>query len=396
MQTYQYTAVDQTGRRIRGEKRAEDTGHLYALLGSEGLYCLRSRRRMQFEGSSGKPKNQELSLMCKQMAAMLKSGIPLVGALEMLRQKGANAKMKKLFTILVEEVRKGQSLTNAMKQCGNAFPALLIYLVQAGEMNGTLDQIMDRMAVHYDKEYKLGNKITSAMIYPILLLVVTVAVIMALMTSVVPSFFAMMGEAAVLPWNTRFLIALSQFILNQWPLLIAGALILLIGLRALSGVAQVRRFLDEKKLQLPVFGKLNRIVATSRFARTFSSLYASGISVIDSMQVASDVLHNRFLAEKIDWICERVRRGEPLSKSIEASGAFDPLLNSMLYVGEESGSLEEVLTSIADYYDTEAENATQKMVALMEPIMIVILAIIIFFVIISIIMPIYDSYGKIA
>ncbi|MFQ8581259.1 MAG: type II secretion system F family protein [Holdemania massiliensis] len=188
MESYLYTAVNREGRKVRGEKRAEDVVHLYALLNNEGLYCLNAHRKAQWETQTGKPKNQELSLMCKQLAAMLSSGIPLVNALEMLRQKSDKKKMKKLYAQLVEEVRKGSSLTLAMRQCQQAFPPLLIYLVQAGEMNGTLDAVMERMAGHYDKEYKLRNKVTSALIYPVMLLVVTVAVILALMTSVVPSF----------------------------------------------------------------------------------------------------------------------------------------------------------------------------------------------------------------
>ena len=395
MESYLYTAVNNEGKKVRGEKRAEDVVHLYSLLNNEGLYCLNAHRKAQWENQAVKPKNQELSLMCKQLSAMLSSGIPLVNALEMLRQKSDKKKMKKLYAQLVEEVRKGSSLTLAMKQCQQAFPPLLIYLVQAGEMNGTLDSVMERMAGHYDKEYKLRNKVTSALIYPIMLLVVTVAVILALMTSVVPSFLSMVG-AMELPWNTLLLISMSNFIVAYWPFLLLGVLVAILGFRMALKVPAIRRGFDEIKVKFPVFGTLNRIVATSRFARTFSSLYSSGISVIDSLQVSGDVLNNSYFTEKVNWICERVRRGEMLSRSIEASEAFDPLLNSMMYVGEESGSLEEVLNSISDYYDTEADNATQKMVALMEPIMIVILAIIIFFVIISIIMPIYDSYGMIA
>lgn len=395
METYFYTAMNQDGKRVQGEKRAENLSHLYSLLMNENLYCLSTRQKLHFEMASLKPNNKEISMMCKQLAAMLKSGIPLVNSLDMLYQKTESTKMKRIYAQLVEEVRKGSSLTISLRQGDAKFPALMIFLIQAGELNGTLDLIMERLSVHYEKEHRLANKITSAMIYPIFLLGTTVLIVIALMTMVLPTFFDMIGTEN-LPWNTMLLIHLSNAITNYWYLILIGIVALVMGIKAFLKIPAVELKKDELKLKMPVVGKLNRIIATARFSRTFSSLYASGISVIETLKISGDVLNNKYLSMKIENISEMVRKGEPLSKSIESSEAFDPLLNSMLYVGEESGSLEDVMITVADYFDAESENATQKLIALMEPAMILILAIIIFFVIVSILMPIYDSYSSLA
>lgn len=394
MKTFHYKAKNEINQIVKGEIRAENVSHLFNTLYNQQLFCLSYYEKKQFQLVQNKIKTKELAVMCKQMATMLKSGISLVNSLDVLRQKSETDKLKKMYFSLYEDVQKGMPLSLAFRQNAIQFPMLLVYLVQAGEMNGTLDQILLRMSEHFDSELKIHNKVSSAMVYPVILIVITIAVVIALMTSILPQFFSMFGDMK-LPWYTQLLMDLSNFLTTKFSWVIIGSLLFVLGIMEILKQKKVIRFIDEMKMKLPIFGKLFQIIYTSQFARTFSSLYGSGIGVIEAIKVSSDVLNNLYLDENLEVVSTQVRKGESLSKSIEQVNIFDPLLNSMIYVGEQSGELEGILITAADYYDAESENATQKMVAMMEPMMILILAFIIFFVLMAVIVPIYQSYSTI-
>lgn len=237
----------------------------------------------------------------------------------------------------------------------------------------------------------MKNKITSAMIYPIVLLVLSVAVVVVLLTFVMPVFFEMFGDNP-LPAPTRALLALSNAMIDYWYIFVIGLVVLVVGGWVALKLSVVRYAFDKLKLKIPVAGKLVMTIYTARFSSTVSSLYSGGVPIIEAIKIASNVLGNMYVSEKLDHVVEDIKQGVPFSRAIMNVDVFPPLFSSMVFIGEESGSLDDILLKTSEYYDEESSNAISKLVALMEPIMIIALAGIVAFIVISIAMPMFQSY----
>lgn len=391
MQMYRYHAVDQIGKHTSGTLRADDPTNLFSLLHSRGLYCVSYHEKSEEKNVRKKLDLRTLAVMSRQLSAMLMAGVSLVEALDIMHLTTSKKATKELYFDLSDRVKRGYSLSSALNSAMLSVPPLFVHLVKSGEESGTIDQVLKRLSAHYEKEQKMRNKVTSAMMYPVILLVVTILVVVVLMTFVLPTFFTMF-ENVQLPWNTKFLIWLSNVLIKYGIALLLLILCSIPLIRAILLKPKVAYVVDGWKLQMPLFGKLNRVVMTSRFARTFATLFGNGIEVVESLEITNDVLSNEFVRHSIMSSIEEIKQGAALSKSLRVINVFDDLLHSMLYVGEQSGDLEGILNTVADYYDEEADNAISKMIALMEPLMIVVLALIIGFVLLSVIVPIYDSF----
>jgi len=271
---------------------------------------------------------------------------------------------------------------------------LLVNMILAGEAGGTLDSAMNRMADHFDKEMKLSNKVKAALVYPIILSVLAISVVLLLVTFVLPTITNMF-PAEQMPATTKILLAFSDFIIHQWYFIILFLIIVIIGGRLVFRLPEVRYEVDRILLTMPIIGKLNRTIYSARCARTFASLYLSGVQALDMIDITGKVLGNTFLVRRFDEVISLVSRGEYISKAIANTESFDPMLSSMLFIGEESGSLGDILLKTADYFDGESETALQRMVALIEPLMLVIMGIIIAFIVISIMQPIFTMYNNV-
>lgn len=322
---------------------------------------------------------------------MVTSGIPIMQALDMLQSKADNAKTKKIFRNIYEEVQKGNSLSAAMQIQEGVFPELLNNMIMAGELSGTLDLSLNRMAAHFEKEAKLRNKIRSASIYPSVLGVFSVAVVLALVTFVLPSITSMF-PAERMPWTTTIILGFSDFLLSNWIVLVIGFVFLIITINLLLKIRDIRVQWDKFKLFMPIIGKLNQTIYSARAARSLSSLYSSGVQVLDMLETTGRVLGNVYLEDMFMEIIDKVSRGELISKSIAETGSFDPMLSSMIYVGEETGAIGDILDSTADYFDNEADSALQRMISLIEPMMIIVLGFVVGFIVLSIIQPIFQMY----
>ncbi len=275
-----------------------------------------------------------------------------------------------------------------------AFPSLLINMVIAGELGGTLDGSLMRMANHYEKELKINSKIRASSLYPIILGIVSLAVILLLVVFVLPTITAMFA-AEDMPWSTKIILGFSYFIIDNWFSILIVLVLLFVTIKLGLNIRSIRVSFDKLKLFFPIIGKLNQTIYSARCARALSSLYSSGVQTIEMLETTSQVLNNAYLEEVFVDVIMNVSKGELISKSISDTGSFDPMLSSMIYIGEESGSLGDILNSTADYFDNEADTALQRMVSLMEPLMIVVLGIIIGFIVISIIQPIFQMYESI-
>ncbi len=258
-----------------------------------------------------------------------------------------------------------------------------------------MDMVMERLSLHYNKENRLQQQVTSAMAYPLVLLSMSVAVVILIVTFILPQFEELFSEMERLPVPTEILMACSDFLIHEWYLAILAVFLLVVILRILGRVRKVRRILDYGKVHLPVVGKLNQVIYTARFSRTLSSLYSSGMPVVSALQTAGETIGNEYIKEQIPKATAKVRSGVPLSQALLEIDGFLRKLSSTILVGEESGRLDRMLDSIAMVMEEEAEAATKRLVKLLEPVMICIMALLVGFIIVAVMLPIYESYGTI-
>ena len=386
--------MTRVGKRSNGVFSVATLDDLKKTMKEKDLYLIDYKEINPKEVLGKKLNTKSLVVFARQLSTMIAAGIPIIQALDMLQSKADNKRSKEIFRDIFENVQKGNSLSDSMTAQRGAFPDLLTNMVKAGEIGGTLDQSLLRMSNHYEKEAKLASKIKSASIYPMILASISIIVVLLLVTFVLPTITSMFDQS-LMPASTKFILAISNFILDNWIALIVGLIFTVFSVRLLLRVHSVRVEVDRLKLRLPVFGKLNRTVYSARCARAFASLYSSGVQTLDMIEITGKVLNNTYLEEKFSSVIESVSRGDLISQAIERTEEFDKMLSSMIYIGEESGSLGDILLSTADYFDNEADSAIQRMVAMIEPIMIVVLGVVIGFIVISIMQPIFTMYGSV-
>ncbi|MEI6101217.1 MAG: type II secretion system F family protein [Eubacteriales bacterium] len=397
MAKYLYKAVSADGRNMQGVIEAETVDSFKAQLKQAGLFCLSYtlEENASAAGSifAGKIPLKELSIICRQFAAMLNAGVSVVKCLDVLCQQTASARVKSVLDTVMQDVRKGSSLHQAMSKQGSAFPFYLISSVESGEESGTLDSVMNRMAEYFEKQYKTAASIRASLTYPIILAILCVVVVIGMLTFVVPKFIGMFAaSSSALPMPTQVLIGISDFILNQWYIvaLVVGAVVA--GIFLLKRMPSTRTAWDSGMLKIPIFGKMRRTVLTAKFAHTLSTLTTSGISMLVALEVVSRVIGNWYIAHCIAIIIEDLKKGLTLSQSMRKFDVFPPMFKSMVAIGEESGQIDTLLAKTAAFYDDEADLAVKRMVSMVEPLMIIIMAVIIGFIVVAIILPIYTMY----
>lgn len=393
MPTYKYTAVSVDGTKTRGRMDAGGVPQLTHLLGEEGLFLLSQQETTKVQKQQ-KLKTIEVADFCRQLAAMLSSGITLIRAMQIIAQRDNKPHVQKVYDALIDDLQKGTSLSDSMEHQGKAFPELLINMMRAGESSGRMDTTAIKMANQYDKEHRLNGKIKNATMYPAILGVLVVIVVIAIFTFVLPTFFEMF-EGQQLPMVTQIVMAISDFLVANWIFLLIGILVLVLLLTGIFKMPHPREWLDKMKLRVPKVGKLLSTIYTARFARTMASLYVSGIPMIQSLTIARKTIGNKYIENQFDLVIEKLANGQTLSQSLMDVDGFEPKLKSTILIGEESGRLEQMLESVADQFDYDSEMASQRMVALIEPILIVVMAVLIAFIMISVMLPIYQMYSNV-
>lgn len=400
MGKFKYRVMNLDGEKIEGSYEANSKQEVIDYISGNGYYPLMVEEISESANIeikfNNKVKLKDLAVFCRQFYTMLNAGVPILTCLEILSNQVENKKLREAIKEINEEVAKGGVLSDAMKKYKDTFPDLLISLVASGEASGNLDAIMLRMATHYEKENKINNKVKSAMIYPIVLGFVACSAVIFILIYVMPTFTQIFKESGTaLPWSTQFLLDLSEGIQNNWFIIIIiiaiGGFLLNIFLKSDEGIL----FSSKLKLKLPIIKKLNQMIIVSRFTRTLSTLIASGLPLIQALQIVSTVTGNKISENALIKIRDKVIRGESLYSSMVESEIFPPMLYSMVKIGEETGSIDDILNKTADFYDEELESIIQTSVALLEPALIVVMGIIIGFMVLSIMIPMFDSYGKI-
>ena len=340
---------------------------------------------------SKKIKLKDISLFCKQMSVMLNSGIPLNNAVDILEQQTDAKNLKASLKVISKSLKEGSQLSKAMLDQEGMFPDLLIRMVQAGEKTGKLDEVLEKMSEHYNKELKTSRQIRGAMIYPAVLAFLAVAAVLALLYIVIPSFSGIFEQSGMdMPLPTRIVLAASNFVRSYWYILfgVTGILVFLF-LRYRSTEAG-RYQLDRLKLWLPVIkGPMQKIV-TARFASTLAILTSAGIPLVEAIESAAATTNNAVVIEKMKIANEGLQKGERLTGMITSTGLFPPMMLSMVKIGEESGSLESMLIKTSDYYEEELETAIKQLLSLLEPAMIIVMGVIIGGIVASVMLPMFE------
>lgn len=391
MGLYKYSAKNMNAKKLTGKLEANNRKELATLLRSTGLYLIDCKDITSSNVNTYKFKLKELADFSRQLGSMIGSGVSLIRAISILVQRETKSQIKNVYTDLYRKLQQGIPLSSAMEEQGKAFPELMINMYRSGESSGQMEKVAKTMAIQYEKDNRVRGKVKNAMIYPIILLIVTALVIVAIFTLIIPQFQDLF-EGMELPLLTRMVNALSNAMLTYWYWFVIGVLCIVTLISSLLRVQKIRYKFDRFKLRSPIFGKMLRIIFTARFARNMCSLYTSGISIINALQIVRTTIGNKYIEAQFDETITMVRNGTALSQSIQKIDGFDTKLATSIFIGEESGKLEDMLTSIADDFDYESEAATQRMVTVLEPLMIVILAGIVLFVMLSVLLPIYQIY----
>ena len=383
MPGFSYVAVDKRGKEKRGSLEAETRERALEQLKAEGLIPVSVREQgalnKEIDFSIGKKvKPRDLSVFCRQFVSITQAGVPMKEALQMLSEQTENKWLKRAISEVLLNVEKGNTLADSMRSQPDIFPPMLVNMVEAGEQSGSLEMAFSRMAVHFEKEAKLKATIKKATIYPIILVIAAIGVIAVMLLFVIPIFIDMFADLDIeMPAITMFVMNSSKWMTSHWYVLLAIIVGVVAAYKLIYRTTQGRLTIDRIKMKMPLFGKLTVKTACSQFARTMSTLLMSGISTIDALETTSKIVNNIHYTNAMLKAREEVMKGVPLSEPLEASGIFPPMVYHMTGIGEETGNVEEMLEKMADYYDEEVEMTTQSVLAAMEPIIILFMALMI-------------------
>ncbi|HEY1835618.1 MAG TPA: type II secretion system F family protein [Candidatus Saccharimonadales bacterium] len=397
MLTYNYTARDPaTGQRVKADVQAENEQSAAKLIHKEGLVPL----EITLSGSgSGKLLDhfnrvaaKDKVLFSRQLATLINAGLPLVQSLRNVAEQTVNKKFKVIINHIIADVEGGSSLSVSMSRYPEVFSQVYLSLIAAGETSGTLDKALERLAVQQEKDADLVSKIRGAMIYPIIVVCVMIAVVGFMIIKVVPQvkmMYTNIAGGASLPLITRILLAVSDFAIHDWW--IVAIILVLFGFfgtrwaRTLGG----KQVVDSVKMKVPPIGPLFMKVYMARFSRTATTLVASGVPLLQVLQITSDAVNNVHIQHSIRRAADRVKGGKSLSDSLQGDPNFLPLVPSMIHIGEESGSLEKMLAKTADYYENEVDNEIKSISTLIEPVLMVVLGVVAFIIVAAVLLPIY-------
>lgn len=399
-----YKAIGQDGKEKKGNIQAASKEQAISRIKGDGLIPIEVNpenilnKDISFD-IGGKITSRDYCVFCRQMLSILSAGVSIINALQMLAEQTENARLKRGIANLADEVGKGETLSNAMRKQSKVFPGIFVNLIEAGEATGTLENSFERMALQFEKDNQLKSYIKKAMTYPIMVGIVAVGVIFGLMTYVIPTFMGMFADMDIeMPGITMMVIAISDFFVAYWWLLIIIIIALVIAIKAYSKTISGRVVFGTIKYKLPVVRNVQIKSASARFARTLSTLLKSGVPMIQALEITANSLDENILFQRaILNAKDQVANGTALSKPIKMSGLFPPMIVHMISIGEETGNLEAMLENVAEYYEEEVASATEQLMTVIEPLMILVLALIVGTVILAILQPmmtLYDSVGS--
>jgi type IV pilus assembly protein PilC len=415
MPKFHYIALDQNGQETAGDLDAASEADAINQLRQSGLYptsvaaegqgqaaaikkraktATKGKAKVVKVGANAKVKGKTLMVFTRQLATLIDSGLPLLRGLTVLGRQEPQPVMKGTINTLAENVQTGSTFSESLQQYPRIFNKLYINMVKAGELGGVLELVLNRLAEYQEKAQKLKNKVVAAMVYPIIVMCIAAAIMIFLMLVIVPRFETifedMLGSRDKLPELTKWVIGFSRNMYEyKWYLLgtVVGGVLFW---RMLAASKGGRRWIDRTKLKLPLFGDVQRKTAISRFTRTLGTLVTSGVPILQALNITRDTAGNTIISDAITKVHDAVKEGESMVAPLESSGVFPPMVISMVDVGEETGQLPEMLLKIADVYEDEVDNSVSALTSMLEPLMIVILALVVGVIVMALFLPLID------
>ena len=401
MAKFRYTARDMEGKVVKKYVEASNYADVYDNIEKNGLQPIKI---LQLDKQEKQTKAKKLSLktvtlFCRQFGSMLSAGIPLVKAFDILSVQAKQTGQRQLYNIygnIYQNIQKGMSLNECMRAEGDVFPPMLVNMVRAGEASGNLDIVIDKCGVYFESQHRLKNKIKTGLLYPKILLVLLVVIVVGLFTFILPKFFVVFDQLDVtLPAVTQAVIAISDFFINKWLYIVIVVVAVWLLFVILMTNYQFAFYIDQLKTQLPIVRVATEKVAIANFSSTMAVLYGSGVSMLDSLEIASSILNNKYYEDRFKAVIKAVESGKMLSAALEKEQIFEPMFTSLMFVGEEAGNLEHILQEISVFYMSEAEEAIARMVTVIEPVILVIIGVLLLVVIAAVIVPSFSLASQV-
>lgn len=393
MPGFNYTAIDRNGKRVRSSLDASSIETAKSSLRGAGYTILDIKEQTTLNRDIeipflGKPKAKDMAVFCRQFVSILRAGVSVASVLSMLGQQTGNKKLRAAIREMQADVEKGESLATSMRRHPKIFPAILVNMVSAGESSGNLEESFRQMELYFERSKRTKSKVTSAMIYPCVLIVVMIVVLIVMMTKIIPNFLKTFEDMdAELPKLTQGVMAVCEWFESWWwvPLLVLAALV--VGGILFHRTDKGKHFFGWLARKTPVVGNLTVKTACATFCRTMEVLIGSGLTLTDSMDLAASNMGNIYYLEAIRDARGMVAEGTPLRESLVRTGIFPPMVSNLVGVGEETGDLQSMMGKVADYYDEEVDEATKKLLNLMEPAIIIFMAVFVVIIVLAIYLP---------
>ena len=398
MASYGYEALNSAGKEIKGSVEADNIEAARQALKKQGIQVISIKPQSALTKDinikvGGYPKPRDMSVFCRQFVSMTKAGVTISEALKMLTEQTENDRLREAAEGVRVSVEKGETLASSLAMYPKIFPSLMVHMVEAGEASGSLDVALERMATQFEKSAKTTAMVKKAMIYPIAVCIVALAVVVVMLVVVIPNYATMFDSLGTeLPALTKAVQAASNFIIQKWFILVPAIIAIVVLVKMFAETDTGIHFFDKIKLSIPAFKNLEIKTASAQMARTLSTLLAAGVPLVDAVDIVSNVMSNVYFKEALQDCKNEIIIGQPLSRPLEQSGLFPPMVYHMTRIGEETGATEEMLAKQADYYEEEVEAAVASFMAAMEPVIIIVLAAIVLVLVGACLMPMMTMY----
>ncbi|AIQ61251.1 type II secretion system F family protein [Paenibacillus borealis] len=400
MPQFEYQVKTHTGKQLKGKLTATDKSIAMEELRKRGLtvFSLVERKTtiLSMEIYIGNPvKTIHFIIYCRQFATLMRAGVSIVDATRILAEQTESKPLRKALLDVNSSLLRGTAFSQAIQDHKKIFPPLFVSMIRAGEETGDLEGTLERLAVYFEKQHTTTEKIKSALTYPITVGVMAIAAVVYLLWAIVPQFVSMFESMdAELPAITKMVLALSKSIQGQWYIWLLVIILLITAYQFAKRTERGAYALDYAKLKIPVFGKLNQKGSIAQFTRTFSSLYASSVPILQSLAIVEEVAGNRVIGGYIRKASDSLRQGKPLSEPLKKAWVFPPLVTQMIAIGEETGALDQMLSKVADFYEMDVENTVDRLKSLLEPLLIAFLAGVVGIIVAAIMLPMFSLYSN--
>jgi type IV pilus assembly protein PilC len=400
MKRFEYSGRSRQGK-VTGKIQAASKREALLILRDKGIRVLEMKELpesiLHKDIVIGNPvKLQHFVIYLRQFSTLLKAGVSVVDATNILAQQTESKYLRKALEQIETELREGNPLSAASATHKKIFSPMYINMIKAGEAGGNMDETLDRLAEHYEKQYATKQKIASAMAYPIVVAFIAIAVVIFLLVSVVPTFVDMFADfGGELPAITKFVLGASEFMQKSWYMIVLFFVLLFLFISIIKRNKKTKYYFDYFVLRVPIFGSMMRKAVLARMTRTLSSLFSSSVPILQAMTIVEEVVENEVIGRVILQARDSLEKGQSITLPMKAHWAFPPLVTQMIVIGEQTGSLDSMLAKVADFYEKEVDNSTDRIKSLIEPLMIVVLAGLVGTIVISIMVPMFEIFNQV-